>query len=683
MSDPAVSDAVVGHSGGGRRFRPEIEGLRAVAVLAVIANHASRRLLPGGFLGVDIFFVISGFVITASLVARPTSEPWRWLVDFYARRLRRLTPALIGCVLTTALVASMLIAPVYREYERMLQVGLGSIVGVANLVLHAESANYFGDDIELNPFTHLWSLGVEQQFYLLFPLLVLLSGLVSGARRGVLRFALLVGSFTLASLILFRHTYEVDQPSAYFLMPQRFWEVGAGCLAWLAGRRILRNGPLPAAVVPWLHGLVVAALLLGFSGRLSVPDGALLTVVITCLLLITADSPTPLVRLLSLQPLVAIGTLSYSLYLWHWSVFSLARWSVGVSAATVPWLLLLIAGLSVGSWALLERPLRRGAAAVSPAGSIGRSLALWGLGGAALLSALGPAHGRLYLGGPPDQLAIQDNYRIPGQRTARRDFPKHKAKAAAGPQRLFLIGDSHAGMLKPVMPALLFGSERQVTVLQQNGCPFPPSGHGHSQEGCFDWAKSSKRFLLRNLRPGDLIVISIYARSHLGGGHDSRDELIERGGAEVGEPEHKLRLYRRALEGFAAKVERRGGTIVLMAPFQRFRQRPAHTRLCEPEWFRRLPPDCGRGERLPLDVVRRDNESILAMMERVAARRSNVLIFDPVPHLCDGEQCSPVDSMGQRIFRDNDHISLRGAERLRLPLLTFLRQRGLLRDGSG
>jgi peptidoglycan/LPS O-acetylase OafA/YrhL len=661
-----MSEAVVDNSCGVRRFRPEIEGLRAVAVLAVITNHASRQILPGGFLGVDIFFVISGFVITASLAARPTSEPRRWLVDFYARRWRRLTPALIGCVLITALVASMLIAPVYREYERMLQVGLGAIVGMANLVLHAESANYFGDDIELNPFTHLWSLGVEQQFYLLFPLLVLLSGLVTGARRGAQRFGLLVGSFTVASLILFRHTYEVDQPSAYFLMPQRFWEVGAGCLAWLAGRRILRNGPLPAAVVQLLHGLVVAALLLGFSGRLSVPDGALLTVVITCLLLITADSSSPLVRLLSLRPLVAVGTLSYSLYLWHWSVFSLARWSVGVSAATIPWLLLLIAGLSVGSWSLLERPLP--------------SLALWGLGGAALLSALGPAHGRLYLGGPADQLAIQDNYRIPGQRTARRDFTKQEARAEAGPQRLFLIGDSHAGMLKPVMPALLFNSERRATVLQENGCPFPPSGHGHSQEGCFRWVKSSKRFLLRNLRPGDLIVISTYALSHLGGGHDSRDELIERGGGRVSEPDHKQRLYGRALDGFAAKVERRGGTIVLVAPFPRFRQRPAHTRLCEPEWFRRPPADCGRGERLALNEVRRDNEPILAMMQQVAARRRNVLIFDPVPHLCDGELCSPVDSRGERIFRDNDHISLRGAERLRLPLLIFLRQQGLLRD---
>jgi peptidoglycan/LPS O-acetylase OafA/YrhL len=657
-----------------------------VAVLAVVANHAGKEHLPGGYLGVDVFFVISGFVITASLASRPVQGAGRWLADFYARRVRRLTPALVACVLLTALGASLLIAPVYSEAERVRQVGLGGLVGVGNLVLHAQAANYFGDDIELNPFTHLWSLGVEEQFYLVFPLLVLLSGLAAGHRRGGLRLGLLIGSLCLASWLFFQRVVAIDLSAAYFLMPPRFWEMGAGCLVWLLARR---GGGRPLALVPaawalplaWLvHALVIAALGLAFFASLSLPTGALLTVVATGALLLTADTPTPLVWLLQRPPLVAIGVLSYSLYLWHWSVLSLARWSVGVSGATLPWLLILSLVLAWLSWKLLEEPLRRRPWSAHAGGTLAQGLALTGFGAGALLLGLGPAHSRLYLGRPPQQLAIQDLYQVPEPLLAPRHRPRPWEPGGANPW-LVLIGDSHAGMLQPLLPALVEGSQRRITVLEKKGCPFPPSGTAHLLPGCFRWGERSKRFVLSRLRPGDVVMLSLYGRSHFGGGFDSRDQQIDGDGKLVGWPERKRHLYARSLDSFARKVGERGGTLVLIGPFPRFLQRPAHSKLCEPEWFRRPPGDCAMVQSRPLPEIRRDNEPILTLQKELAARQPRVLLFDPVPYLCDGQECRDIGPAGERWFRDNDHISLRGVDRLREPLRAFLRQHGLLGAG--
>ena len=664
------------------RYRPEIDGLRAVAVLAVIANHAAQERLPGGYLGVDIFFVISGFVITGSLAARPVRGTGRWLADFYARRVRRLTPALLACVLLTALVAALLIAPVYSEAERSLQVGLAGLVGAGNLALHAQSANYFGDDIQLNPFTHLWSLGVEEQFYLLFPLLVLASGLAAGHRRGGLRLGLLIGALSLASWWLFRRLAVEDLASAYFLMPPRFWEMGAGCLAWLVARRLAAGGGLSARLAWVAQALVVAALAVAFLGLLSLSTAALTTVVATALLLVSAEVATPLVGLLRQPPLVAIGLLSYSLYLWHWSVFSLARWSVGVSAATLPWLLALTAGLAWLSWRWLERPLRQRPWGADAAGTLARGLALTGLGAGALLLVLGPAHGRLYRGRPPEQLAIHDGYRLPEALQAPRIRPQPGEPGGTDPW-LVLIGDSHAGMLQPLVPDLLAGSSARATLLEKHGCPFPPSGNAHRLPGCFRWGERSKRFVLRHLRPGDGVIVSLYGRSHFGGGFDSRDQQIDADGELVRWPERKRHLYARALDSFATKVGRRGATLVLIGPFPRFRQRPSHSKLCEPEWFRRPPADCAMGQSRPLQEVRRDNAPILELMETLAKRHPAVLVFDPVPYLCGEEECRDHGPHAERLYRDNDHISLRGVDRLRQPLRAFLRQHGLLAEGSG
>ena len=192
------------------QYRPEIDGLRAFAVVAVIINHFNKALLPNGYLGVDIFFVISGFVITSSLYKRQSKNFNDFISGFYARRIRRLVPALSVFVLITSIAICLFQANPYLS----LWTGLTSLFGLSNLYLLEKATDYFARSTELNVFTHTWSLGVEEQFYIVFPLLIWLSGFGRQTKHGTRNLFLIVGTLTIASLIGFLYLYPSNQPAA-------------------------------------------------------------------------------------------------------------------------------------------------------------------------------------------------------------------------------------------------------------------------------------------------------------------------------------------------------------------------------------------------------------------------------------------------------------------------------------
>ena len=334
------------------RYRPEIDGLRAFAVIAVIINHFNKDFLPSGYLGVDIFFVISGYVITSSLSGRESKSFGEFLSGFYQRRIKRLVPALVVFVLLT----SVLICLFNSGPAKALKTGIASLFGLSNLYLFRQSTDYFAQSTELNPFTHTWSLGVEEQFYLLFPFLIWFSGFGKQTAKGTRNLVLLVGVLTVASLVSFSYLYYVNQPAAYFLMLPRFWEMAAGCLLFIGFHKRAKIEQGLERVPPLL--VVLAMIGVMFLPVAAAVPATISIVVLSAVLIGCLKKGTAAYKFFTLENVVYVGLISYSLYLWHWTVLAISRWTIGVSWwSTLPFLAIIYA-CAIASYEWIEKPFR-------------------------------------------------------------------------------------------------------------------------------------------------------------------------------------------------------------------------------------------------------------------------------------------------------------------------------------
>lgn len=388
---------------GGANYRPEFDGLRGIAVVAVILNHLNPTFLPSGFLGVDIFFVISGFVVTSSL-ARARESSWSArIAAFYSRRVKRLLPALVVCIVVTAIAGRALV----REPEEWLRTGMAALLAGANLYLWNQSTDYFSPRAELNVFTHTWSLGAEEQFYLVFPLLLGVCGFwrpsQSRGGRNVIAGILIMTAASLACFLVLSSSHSA---AAFYLMPARFWELGLGGLAFLVARG------RPAAAASNFKGALAALCVLSIIALLWLKNDTpsittLLVGFLTCATLWSLEGPGAARAILASKWLVRVGLLSYSLYLWHWPVIVLSRFTVGLSSRTLPLQLLLIVTLATASYTLLERPLRYACWTGSKWGTIGVGLVA-SLCGLALLNwLLLPVAADLFLGDRSRPIKLQ------------------------------------------------------------------------------------------------------------------------------------------------------------------------------------------------------------------------------------------------------------------------------------
>lgn len=298
-------------------YRPEIDGLRAVAVLPVILFHAGVTQMSGGYVGVDVFFVISGFLITGILVRELDAGQFS-LLGFYERRARRILPALFLVLSVTGIFGAFVMLP----YElAALGRGLVAVIFFMSNVLFWRESGYFAAASELNPLLHTWRLAVEEQYYILFPLL--LWACWRWFPRGVIPLLVLatIGSLVLAELL------SVRMPSAnFYLLPTRAWELLAGSLtAIYLLRRSAPGGWLAEGLsVGGLAAIIFA--ILTYASATPFPSlWALAPVLGTVAIIVGANSGTMVGRLLSTTPFVGIGLISYSAYLWHQPLFAFAR----------------------------------------------------------------------------------------------------------------------------------------------------------------------------------------------------------------------------------------------------------------------------------------------------------------------------------------------------------------------
>jgi peptidoglycan/LPS O-acetylase OafA/YrhL len=448
-------------------YRPDIDGLRAVAVLSVVGFHVFPELLPGGFTGVDIFFVISGYLIT-SIVVEALNQNTFSVIGFYGRRIRRLFPALFVVLTTFYVVGWYSLVP--AEFMQLGKHMAGGAGFVSNLVLWNESG-YFDAAADTKPFLHLWSLGVEEQFYLIWPVVLLIA---HRFKLGVLRATIGIG---LASFLFNYFGVQVDPAATFYSPHTRFWELLVGAALSVIGASIASETGRHANVFSILGFALVGFGLFAITNTTAFPGAWALLPVIGAALIIAAGQRAWLnARLLSHPAIVWVGLISYPLYLWHWPLLSFARiYEQGPPGLQIK---LILVGLSFSLAALtravIETPVRLAARPLTP------SFALL-----ALMALAGSLGFMTYRSGGLDQRSVAVRNQEPPldtsvmlQPTASFDIPHisdYTSRMIWGDKeaskKLLVWGDSTSGTFLP--PFLKVAKARGFSVwkIEHQGCP--------------------------------------------------------------------------------------------------------------------------------------------------------------------------------------------------------------------
>ena len=343
------------------RYRADIDGLRAIAIVLVVAYHVGVPGFGGGFIGVDVFFVISGYLITGLLWTELSGSGRISWSRFYARRARRLLPALAVVVLGTLVMGVLLMVP-DPELRWLSQSVIAVAAFVSNMFFWAKTSGYFGADAEALPLLNMWSLSVEEQFYIVWPLL--LSGGAWMVRRhswGQRAVPIGIGLIGLASFAFSVALVRVDQAAAFFWMPSRLWELAAGGFLALAATRLPQWSTARAAALAALGLLMVGVSTLVLETGSSFPGFAAVPVVLGTVLVVAAGTQmtNPVSSTLAVGPLVGIGKLSYSWYLIHWPLLTFARIATLESDLARDALIALVSlGLAALSYRYVEQPAR-------------------------------------------------------------------------------------------------------------------------------------------------------------------------------------------------------------------------------------------------------------------------------------------------------------------------------------
>lgn len=449
-----------------------MDGLRAIAVLSVIGFHLSRGILPGGYLGVDIFFVISGYLIT-SIIWREISAGDFSITRFYDRRIRRIMPALLAVLFTTTIASSLLLLPIdLASFAR----SMFATLGFAANVYFWRDADYFARVAEEKPLLHMWSLGVEEQFYVLFPLLLLLLARKTREWTLISIAGLCICSLIINALALKFNAYL----PAFYLLPTRAWELGAGALIALLPPKVI-SAPRTMAVYGYTGAVLIAfCIATGSTGwRLNYPfvPESLLVVIGTSLVIYSGSREKYLVnRLLSWSGLVFVGLISYSLYLWHWPIIVFSRYYL-VRDLTMPEMAAAVAlstALAILSWRYIERPFRASTVAIQTVRYAALSCVIVAsiaagtiLVGGGFPGRFDPAEAQLNSAvGTHYRCAVSDYLYFEQSRACLLELPSHDPKDAD----IVLLGNSHAMMYAPVLRSVIRDLSLNGLLVPATGC---------------------------------------------------------------------------------------------------------------------------------------------------------------------------------------------------------------------
>ena len=655
--------------------RADIQGLRDVAVLLVVLYHASAPV-PGGYVGVDVFFVVSGYVITGMLTRELSGTGRLALGSFYLRRSRRLLPAL-ATMLTIVLVASVFLAPLGAQ-SRTLGTGVAASVFVANLYLITlGKGGYFHTAAQTNPLLHTWSLSLEEQFYLFFPALLLVAALAVRRRPGLRRraLALTVGAVSIVSFGLCWAITNQRIPSdrlttefAFYTAPTRAWQFGVGALLALVAAR-WPKGRAVAEVVFWLGLALVAWAAIAYDDATRFPGMAAVVPTLGAALVIAAGvhARSRGSALLGSRPMTWIGDRSYSWYLWHWPVIVFARslWPRAGGLLAVAAVVSIVPAYASYRW--LEQPIRQRKADAARTARLALTCIAVPILTAAVLVHVDHTversgavasfqhqvrlHADTVRGcdqGMPDITDPECTWPLPTDAAHR---------STTGRMGNVLVGDSNAGQFTEVFAAASHRQGRDATVRTRNVCPVVDVvivSHGFVDKACKQFASDMIDQLVA-ARP-DAVMLAAATDGYLNG---PEFELRDDAGHRATTPAQKSLLWEQGTNRVVERLQAAGIDVVLVDPIAK--------------WVDWNPQDCAVVRILADEGSCSTSDSVAALQHRralavatdakVAAAHPGVAVLDPFPDLCPGDPCDARRD-GRLWWRDSNHVSVEGAAAL-------------------
>ena len=664
QSCPAIAVPHKAQSEAAAGFRPEIEGLRGLLVLLVIIFHAGVEAFEGVYFSVDIFFVVSGYLM-AFIIMNDISAGRFSVMGFYERRSRRIFPALyvIGIL---SLVSAYFVMPA-AAYESMAESALWVLALAGNMYFSVSSSSYFDADMGLQPFMHLWTLGLEQQYYLLIPLCFLVCAY---ARRWVsinqLLLVLTVVSFASALVLVYRY-----EQTAFYIPLSRFWEFAAGSLL------ALNEAKFRAAVPERLHAFVadagalfVVAVFCVATIHWAHPGPATLIPVAGALLFLGfANKNSILTRLMSIRPLLQLGAISYSLYLWHQVVFALGRWYFpdtldGIDYSGLTLLSLLLAFVT---YHLVEVPFRNRKRI--PATTFWVVLAVASVTFYYAAKYVDKKHGieerlpevvrTVYQGGGAGPIAVTADGVACYEQLKEAPCPIGSPDAQ---RNWVLVGDSHAAALTNQLDAAFRGKQVGGYAIFQNACAFAlgVSLAGDREGAC----ESHNRLLMERLLSPDIQGVVIAGRYPYfldRNAYDNGEGGIETGRQWWFEPTAEAAGRESAVvNGFVEPIKlllKAGKQVVLVYPVPEMGWHVPHYQ------FKRLLRERAVPEiSISLDRYRERSKAVAEAFDSLGSQPLLVRVR-PEQLMCSAEhgRCYAHGSEGQLWYRDDDHLNDVGA----------------------
>jgi peptidoglycan/LPS O-acetylase OafA/YrhL len=657
---PTEPPAPSGGAKASAHYRPDIDGLRALAVLPVIFFHAGFSC-PGGYVGVDVFFVISGYLIT-QIIERDLRAGRFSVWTFYQRRIRRIFPALFVMLAASIVAAYFALLP--HELEAFGQSIIAASAFASNILFY-RSAGYFAVNSELVPMLHTWTLSLEEQFYLGWPWLLALLSLPAVSRWKLpVSLAVLLGT-----LLLSAHWVSSNANAAYYLLPSRAWELALGAVLSfpVIASRAARMPRWMASTVSLLGIAMLVLTVAVYSKHTPFPGFAALLPCLGTALVIAAGESGPALgsRLLSWRPLVLIGMMSYSLYLWHWPVLVLGR--MLANRSLVPWergaLVVLIFALSWLSLRYIETPFRK--VKVAPA-----QIRYWILGGMATSGVFLALGAVLFLtkGLPsrgPDVSAFSREERafqlspclVQGATPPPVDGCLLGGPIADRTYAAVLWGDSHAAHLARMLDEVGRGTGVTLREMTKAGCPPLPGVRflpiSPDRVECPDFNDRALQSILDDPRVRVVILGArwdVYVRGNL---------LLTRDGARPTLATSR-QTFADTLHGLLATLTRSGRRVVLVGQVPL----PAPELVSCVTRARFQGADethCEAGQ--PEDLARIEQQVNEVFAQVTASLGPAVSIVRPYEHLCGQGRCAMRGEKGL-YYLDDTHLSLVGARRL-------------------